>query len=299
MKNSIKISASNLARVALILGAGAVAGCSSLLANKPDEEESPFADYPIENIISAGDQALRMNQPDRAAFIYMQALQIEPSADLWLRFGQAKYAQDDKALAHKAVGNSIQLEPDNADAHELMGRIYVAGGQKDQARLHLNRATELNPDLWRAWNALGVLADLDKNYSGAVEFYTQGLVGAPQSAMLLNNIGYSYYLAGNLEQSVAWFGRALMNDGRYAPAVRNLALVYARRSLYDDAVRSLSKVVKPEQAYNDVGYIAIANGDYDEADELLREAVRLSPVYYEKAYENLAILEQRISARND
>jgi SH3-like domain-containing protein len=37
-------------------------------------------------------------------------------------------------------------------------------------------------------------------------------------------------------------------------------------------------------------------GDYEEAHELLTEAIRLSPVYYEKAYDNLATLKKQMDA---
>jgi hypothetical protein len=103
----------------------------------------------------------------------------------------------------------------------------------------------------------------------------------------MNNIGYSYYLSGDLEEATRWFGRAILATSDYEPAVKNLALLYARQGWYDEAVKTFAKVVDEPQAYNDTGYIAMRNGDYWKASELLAEAIRLAPTYYEKAYENL------------
>jgi uncharacterized protein YgiM (DUF1202 family) len=114
--------------------------------------------------------------------------------------------------------------------------------------------------------------------------------------MLMTNIGYSYYLAGDMERASAWFGRALLVDAEFAPAVKNLALLYARQGWYDQAVKTFSKVTGQAQAYNDVGYVAMRQGDYEQAHELLTEAIRLSPVYYQKAYDNLATLKKQMDA---
>jgi Flp pilus assembly protein TadD len=46
-------------------------------------------------------------------------------------------------------------------------------------------------------------------------------------------------------------------------------------------------------ATNDVGYIAMVSGDYAYAELLFAEAIRLSPVYYETANQNLAELRRR------
>ena len=69
-----------------------------------------------------------------------------------------------------------------------------------------------------------------------------------------------------------------------------------RQGWYDQAVKTFSTVIGKPQAYNDVGYVAMRQGDYEQAHELLTEAIRLSPVYYEKAYENLATLKKQMDA---
>ncbi|MGI9328427.1 MAG: hypothetical protein ACR2PZ_24640, partial [Pseudomonadales bacterium] len=49
----------------------------------------------------------------------------------------------------------------------------------------------------------------------------------------------------------------------------------------------LLRVQKEAVAYNDIGYIALLNGDLDQAEHLLNRAVALSPRHYEQAQENL------------
>jgi len=285
-------SSAPLTLVAIALTIG---GCASSAGTKADTQ-NPFASYPVADIIEAGNKSLESGETERAVYIYMQALEIEQSAETWYRIGIGKGRLGDRGYAWQAFKEAIKLDPTHVGAQEELGLTYMAMAQPEPATFHLKQATELDPQRWRAWNALGVLADMDKQYALAVSYYEAGLLAAPRSPMLMTNIGYSYYLAGDMEQASAWFGRALIVDPEFAPAVKNLALLYARQGWYDQAVKTFSKVTGKPQAYNDVGYVAMRQGDYEQAHELLTEAIRLSPVYYEKAYENLATLKKQMDA---
>lgn len=274
-------------RKLIVLTAALVcSGCVTSGAEKTDEKDV-WAAYSVDEILEAGNGAFDSGQYERAVFIYMQALEIEQSAETLYRIAIGKDRLGDKAYAYQALKKAIELDPNHAPSQQELGLIYMAMGQPEQAELHLAKATELDPSLWRAWSARGVIADIDQRYAEAVRLYQSGLLGHPNSAALMNNIGYSYYLSGDLEEATRWFGRAILTSPDYKPAVKNLGLLYARQGWYDEAVETFSKVVDEPQAYNDTGYIAMRNGDYWKASELLAEAIRLSPTYYEKAYENL------------
>jgi Flp pilus assembly protein TadD len=278
--------------------AAVLAACATSQAGKV-EEDDPFAGVPVADIVAAGDTAMRQGEFDRAIFIYMQAVEIEESADNWYRVGIAKIRLDDNEFAWNAFRKALELDPDHAPTHEDLGLLYVSMGQPEQAVRHLRKATELDPKRWRAHNALGVIADVDEQYAKAVGHYKAALEQFPDSAMLMNNIGYSYYLSGDLEQATRWLDAAVQAQPGYELAIRNLALLYARQGWYEEAVATFIKVVEKPKAYNDVGYIALRNGDFDAAGLLLTEAIRLSPRYYETAYENLERLEAAIEAAGE
>ncbi len=255
-------------------------------------ESNLFSEFSTEQILEAGDKAYRLGEYDRAIFIYMQALEIEKTADNWYRAGITKLKLDDKEFAWSAFGEALKLDPDHVLTHEDLGLLYVSSGQIEQAKFHLTRVTELDPTRWRAHNALGVIADVEKRYADAVGYYKAALEHHPDSPTLMNNIGYSYYLAGNLQEATNWFDAAIQAQPGFELALRNLALLYARQGWYTEAVDTFVQVVKRPKALNDVGYIAMRNGDYDDAAMLLTEAVHLSPTYYVTAYENLDTLAE-------
>jgi tetratricopeptide (TPR) repeat protein len=267
----------------------------------PPEDIMPFSGYSIDEIIGTGDEALAKGEYDRAIFIFMQALELEESAEIWYRVGITKIRLDDRTFAWRSFNQALSFDPEHAPSYEELGLLYVGLGQPEAAIKQLTRATEIDPKRWRAFNALGVLADMDKRYAEAVALYKLALVGNPNSAMLMNNIGYSHYLSGDLQGATNWFDAAIQAEPGYAPAVRNLGLLYARQGWYAEAVSTFKRVAEDPEAYNDVGYLAMRNGDYDEASKLLANAIRLSPVYYVIAYENLERVREamKIDGRRD
>ena len=75
-------------------------------------------------------------------------------------------------------------------------------------------------------------------------------------------------------------------DPSYKLAWRNLGLMYAKNALFKKAYEAFSKIEKDYQAYNDVGYVAMLSGHFDEAQYYFKQAIKLSPVYYELAARN-------------
>jgi tetratricopeptide (TPR) repeat protein len=75
-------------------------------------------------------------------------------------------------------------------------------------------------------------------------------------------------------------------DPGYKLAWRNLGLIYAKNARFKKALQAFSKIEKDYKAYNDVGYIAMLTGHFDEAQYYFKEAMKLSPVYYELAARN-------------
>jgi Flp pilus assembly protein TadD len=284
----------------LLMIYGCAAGPSA--GTKESSSESPvleqFKGLSTEEISQAADDAARRGEFERAVFIYMQVLAIEETADTWFKMGTAYDYLGNRDNAWQAYNTVLLLDPEHAGAYEEIGMDYLAAKRKEQAKRYLEKAVELDPTRWRANNALGVLADMDDDYTRAITYYEVALDHNPESAMLLNNLGYSYYLAGNLPAAEQHFRMAISIQEDYKPAIANLGLIYARRGKYDQSVDFLGTIMSRTQAYNDVGYIAFHNDDLQEAAGLLTEAIRSSPTYYETAYQNLAKVEKAIKERN-
>lgn len=290
-------------RLALLLSVSAAVlatGCASGSAGSKDDPAKARAEalkkLSPEEITKAGDAAVQSGDYSRAITSYMQALEIAPTAALWVRVGWIYARMGRAAQAAHAYQSAVQLDEKNAGAHEELALILLRNKQRESAEPHFRSAIELDATRWRSHNALGVLADAAGDHRQAVQHFEGALAARPASALVLNNLGYSWYLAGDLDRALEYYQQALGAKPEYRAATTNVALVQARRREYDLALETLSGVMEVHRARNDVGYIAFQNGDLVIAERLLSEAVRLAPSWYATAHENLERVREALQS---
>jgi len=265
-----------------------LAGCATTpAANDPEPTAERLA--AAEQAVRAGDEAARRGELEEALTGYLSAVNTKETPERWFRIAAVCVRLGKTERAIQSYLRVLHLDPVHAGAEEGLGLEYLALNNMGAAAHHLVNAISVDPARWRAHNALGVLADQAQDHQAAIEHYEAALSAHADSPMLLNNLGYSRYLAGDLDQAARDLYRATQLDSEYLPAWKNLGLVYARRGWYEDALGVLTRVMELPTAFNDVGYLALLNGDYPEAEALLLEAVRLSPSYYATAYRNLEL----------
>lgn len=236
-----------------------------------------------------GDAAARGGDYDRALFEYIRGLRLarEPDGEILYKIGGIHHARKNYRLAELAYRWVLQLKPDHAGAGTGLGLVLLQERHYQAARTELEQVVKgAEPASWRAYNALGILADMDGSAGDAERYYRQALNLNPESAKILNNLGYSRYLAGDWEGAGTALQRAVRIKGDYRLAWRNLGLVYARQKKYRLALEALRRTGDEPQAYNDVGFVAMIGGDYRRALTFFDKAMNLSPSYYVTASEN-------------
>ncbi len=237
--------------------------------------------------IQRGDLAIGQGDLDRALFEYIRALDLdEKNAEALYKIGVIHSIRGNLPLAEMAYRWSLQEDPGNVGSLTGLGVLLLKKREYAESRTLLEKAVAQNAGNPGAHNALGVIADLERDYDRAQRHYTSAMETGSKSAALMNNLGYSRYLGGNLKGAASAFRDALLIDPQYELAWRNLALVYTRQGRYDDAVETLAKVQDQAKAYNDVGYILMVDGKLDQARGYFEEAKRLSPSFYALADTN-------------
>ena len=266
---------------AIILIVTALGGCASA-PERPDESVSTRAEraaaeklyagqptavhateFPVVSApegMARGDEAWRRGQLDLAVYLYVQSLAYDSAnPEPLLRIGAIHERRGNRALAEKAFELALERDPGNAGACERLGLLYLESRQDEAAERLLQAAVRIDPRRWRAYNGLGILADRRREYASAEQHYDRAHLLQPDDASVVNNRGYSHYLAGRPEAAEADLRYALQLGG--PPGTwTNLGKVLAKQGRYDEALESLLKETDTAHAYNALGKVAREGG---------------------------------------
>ncbi|PSU35988.1 tetratricopeptide repeat protein [Photobacterium lutimaris] len=279
-------------------------------------------DFPPENAKEAilrGDKAYLANDSDLALYEYIRALSFptQKHADqAFYKIGYIHQQRQNYKLAKLAYSRAAMINKDNVQYASSIGIVELKLGEQDNAKKQLLRAVKMdqkrqgkkdwdpNRDLFSqrlliddnsplyAYVGLGIIADLDAKHKSAQQIYLTALRQNSRSEKTLTNLGYSYYLDGNLKQAEIINRRTTTLYPNNKRAWSNLGLTYIKSKRYEDAVDALSRVMPREKALNDVGYFAMLEGDYESSIDYLERAINTSPIFYAKAQENLKRAEK-------
>jgi Flp pilus assembly protein TadD len=281
----------------LAMCCAALYGCASAPERDRSNATGEVVDSSVDEVTAQAEEARAKGDLDLALQLYVQRAELDPTdADALFEIGAIYETRGDGPLAARAYMRAVQIEPRHSRALEGLGLRYFAERQLEDARALLQRAVDADDTLWRSHNALGLIADALGRHSEAAGHYAAALALRPGSAAILNNRGYSRYLAGSLDAAERDFRAALAAEPGYGKAWQNLGLLFARRRDYPAALAALERVVAEHVAANDVGYIAMLSGDFGTAERLFAEAIRLSPRFYQTASDNAAELRRRRGA---
>jgi len=255
-------------------------------------------EYPVGSAaegIARGDDAWRQGKLDLAVYLYVQSLAFDATDPApFLKIGAIHERLGNRELAAKAFGFALERDPGNAGAAERLGLLYLESQRNQAAQALFERAIALDADRWQSHNGLGIAADRRSDFTAAITHYDKALVLAPGAAKVMNNRGYSRYLAGDLVGAGADFKEAI-RLGAQAGVWTNLAKVQAQQTHYAEALESFLKETDLAHAYNLLGETATENGDYAAAQKYFTSAIAASPRYFDAAQENLALANERLA----
>ena len=245
---------------------------------------------------------------DKALYYYIQSLQFDSeNAAVFLKIAQIHELRGNKSIAARAYSEALKNDPTLILAYQGLGLVNMEKRKYKQAQAYLQKAISLDQKRLaeqgaekegeyylldkkspaKSYNVLGVIEDMYRNFDLARAYYNLTLKADENSANILSNIGYSYYLTGELRSAERYFKRAINVDPKFKRAWTNLGLIYVRKGQYNRAVKTLKQVMKEFEAYNDLGYFLMLDGRLEEAEYFFQKAIDMSPSYFEKAYSNL------------
>ncbi len=245
----------------------------------------------VQDAMLKAETARQSGKMDQAQLYYIKAFDLEPNNVQVLQKMADLYSELKKYdLAEVSLKLILKQQPGDIRTIEQYGLLLIKLRKYQDAEENLARVVAKQPS-WRAYNGLGIIADLQGDPLKAESFFRKADGILPNSPELLNNIGFALYSADKLDEAESFYSRALQINPGFKKAIYNYALLQARLSNYEQAYITFAKVSTQAEANNNIGYIAMMNGDYAVADTYLQEAIKTSPRFYKKANDNLIRLE--------
>ena len=201
------------------------------------------------------------------------------------------YASGDYQAALPRYLKLLAANPNDGVTYEHAGIAAMKIGDRAQATKLLERATSFPGATWRAWNARGVAADYERNWSDADKSYTRAAVLSPDRAEILNNLGWSQLARGLWAEALQNFERAAAIDPKSVRIAANLELARAAMSEDLPQRRAGESEVDWSARLNDAGVIARLQGNDKKAIAAFTRAIRARSEYYDRAANNLAVAQ--------
>jgi tetratricopeptide (TPR) repeat protein len=159
----------------------------------------------------------------------------------------------------------------------LLGRVYLARGEGDQAEAAFLKAIEINPQLFDPYVALGGFYAQTKRYDEALEKLEQAKNVNEKNLGVHMLIGMIHEMRKDVPQAQAAYEKVLEINPRFGPAANNLAYLYSEYGGDKEKALQLAQTAKevlPEdpRISDTLGWILYKRGIYERAVSLLRES---------------------------
>ena len=185
----------------------------------------------------------------------------------------------------------------SAREHLEAGREYLLEGRYGEAVSELSLAVSLDPKLTEAHNLLGVAYD-KKGFGDKAKESFERAVKLEEDADTLNNLGFSFYQAGNYRAAVDRLKRAAKLAPTDEKILNNLGLAYCRLGKVDEAHKAFTRATGPLNGNLNTAKMLERFGREDDAIRYYEAARQIDPMNT-LALRRLADLYQRVGRATD
>jgi tetratricopeptide (TPR) repeat protein len=204
--------------------------------------------------------------------------------------------------AESSLMQAIALKPDFAEAHYNLGITLKELGRLNEAEVSYTQAIALKPDYVEAHGNLGITLQELGRLDEAESTYTQAIALKPDFATAHYNLGTTLKELERLDEAEANFTQAIALKPDYAEAYNNLGVTLKELGRLDESEASYTQAIalKPHfaTAHNNLGTTLQELGKLDESEVSYTKAIVLKPAYAEAHY-NLGVVLQELSRLNE
>ena len=157
----------------------------------------------------------------------------------------------------KVLDEVARRNPDDAKLQAFYGKQLTHHGRAADGERVLQRLVDTGQADWRVHSALGSALDQQGKFSEARGQYDIALKAGANKLTVLNNIGMSYMLEGNVKAAEDTFRQAIaLPGGDVEPRLRqNLALAVGLQGRFEEARDIASRDLPPDTVDANMAYL--------------------------------------------
>ena len=154
-------------------------------------------------------------------------------------------------FAEELAISIINQFPDHQFTWKVLGLILFKANKQSRALIALNKAIELSPRDFEAYNNLGLLLQDLRRWGEAEISCKKAVEYGPQSPEAQFNLAHTYQKLGKLKKAKIHYLRALSLRDNYVNALYNLSIVYEYLDEIPSMIETLKKILREDE--NNVG----------------------------------------------
>ena len=182
--------------------------------------------------------------------------------------------------AREAFQKSLERLDDVAVLDSLVNVNHQLG-QSSALEQQLRQNLAANPNEFKSVYMLATLLSLGDRYHESVNYFRQAAEQQKQSEVIHFNYAFALSKAGEIEQAIDEYVRALRIDPLFQEAHYNLALLYLQKLNYSSALEHLNAIVSVEasntKANMKLAQIYVYQGKLAEARQHLQQVLKVNP----------------------
>jgi tetratricopeptide (TPR) repeat protein len=193
----------------------------------------------------------------------------------------------DLPAAETALIKAVDLDKNNTDALEKLGKVQVAEGNADKAIALYQQSIKDNPRDVRFYILSGELYESKRNWDQAKALYQQALSIQPDQPLASNNLAYLLLqTGGNVDVALAMAQAARRGMPDSANAADTLGWAYYQKGIYQSAIGQFQEALRLTEKRGDpddaevhyhLGMAYQKANQNTQARQQLERAVKLSP----------------------
>lgn len=168
-----------------------------------------------------------------------------------------------------------------ADAHRILGIMYLRGDKINKAMHELKKSIRLNPNNSSVYEILSSIYRSKGNIKLAAENMRKAVEYDKGNVYLMNRLGMLYLDIGDFEKAITEFKNALKIYPGFAEGYYNLGMAYKMQGRIEEALNEFQvcKKISPklEEVYFIIGIIYFEQSKYKKSENEFKKLLQINP----------------------